>query len=141
MSDEGSLQAGSEMAVWEDLRELRDETEGVRLWLKRSRGSFSWDSESESWDWGSKASSEVNAHLYRLKNGTNVEQKHSHLVSCDLRGRIFDSKLSALFCSYFSVAVKQRCGIKSSQEYSNPLNLFTCHITTTIVSVFHLAFM
>lgn len=39
----------------EDLRELRDEAEGVRLWLKRSRASFrlevlSWDSEPESWD-------------------------------------------------------------------------------------------
>lgn len=49
------LQAGSDTAVCEDLRELREEAEGVRLWLKRSRASFrldvfSWDSEPESWD-------------------------------------------------------------------------------------------
>ena len=41
----------SEMAVWEDLRELREEEEGVRLRLKRSSASFrlevfSCDSES-----------------------------------------------------------------------------------------------
>lgn len=45
--------AGSDKAVCEDLRELRDEAEGVRLWLKRSSASFrlavlSWDSEPES---------------------------------------------------------------------------------------------
>lgn len=49
------LHVGSDTAVWEDLRELRDDAEGVRLWLKRSRTSFrlevlSWDSEPESWD-------------------------------------------------------------------------------------------
>ena len=46
---------GSDTAVCEDLRELRDDADGVRLWLKRSRASFrlevsSWDSEPESWD-------------------------------------------------------------------------------------------
>lgn len=51
------LQAGSDTAVCDDLRELRDETEGVRLWSKRSKTSFrlevlSWDSEPESWDCG-----------------------------------------------------------------------------------------
>lgn len=51
----GRLQAGSDTAVCEDLRELRDEAEGVRLRLKRSRASFrldvlSWDSDPESWD-------------------------------------------------------------------------------------------
>lgn len=48
-------QAGSDTAVCEDLRELRDEAEGVRLWLKRSSASFrlavlSCDSEPESCD-------------------------------------------------------------------------------------------
>lgn len=33
-------QAGSDTAVCEDLRELRDDADGVRLWLKRSSASF-----------------------------------------------------------------------------------------------------
>lgn len=51
----GCLQAWSDTAVCEDLRELRGEAEGVWLWLKRSRASFrlevlSCDSDPESWD-------------------------------------------------------------------------------------------
>lgn len=100
------LQVGSDIAVWEDLRELRDDTEGVRLWLKRSRTSFrlevlSWDSEPESWDCcDGKRTYEL--HTTQIPQ---IFQEKSHLCCCHLGSRFFYTKLPALLCSYFSIAV------------------------------------
>lgn len=78
--------------------DLRDEAEGVRLWLKRSRASFrldvlSWDSEPESWDccevkWKDNAvtlPSENHHHRLLSHHFTINAGQMSHLVYCDIR--------------------------------------------------------
>lgn len=107
------LQAGSDTAVWEDLRELRDEADGVRLWSNRSKASFklkvlSWDSEPESWDCCKQCIVTRSLLLSTSLIFTNHTSCWSDLLNGDLRWWFFNSQLSALFCSYFSITEEQR---------------------------------